>query len=210
MAKSDLKVNDALVNISIQNLSGELQSICNEIFTPATLGLIVCLNKKLMKRRDQLLATRKRKQEHYDQGKYPEYPDKLSDVVVGDWAVSTLPEDLKTRRVEITGPATDKCNIAKMCYGDGDILADVATIDFEDTIVPSFDNIIDGYNNVRNLFNGTLKKEYGIDSSKKMTNIMFRVRNLHLAEKNIEVDGNVVSAAICDFAVCLNWWEKIY
>ena len=45
------------------------------------------LHDKFKNRRDQLLASRKRRQSHYDQGKYPEYPPKDSEISVEDWVV---------------------------------------------------------------------------------------------------------------------------
>ena len=73
MANIELKENSSSINVITENLSDEVQLNCNKIFTPEALKLIINLNEKLRNRRDQLLATRLRKQEHYDQGKYPEY-----------------------------------------------------------------------------------------------------------------------------------------
>ena len=74
------------------------------IFIPEVCEVISLLHEKFKNRRDQLLSSRKRRQEHFDQGKYPEYPPKDSKISTSDWEVSTIPSNLLKRRVEICVP----------------------------------------------------------------------------------------------------------
>jgi malate synthase len=57
----------------------------------------------------------------------------------GDWKVATTPADLQRRHVEITGPAERKMVINALGCG-----ADVFMADFEDSLSPTWDNVVTG------------------------------------------------------------------
>jgi malate synthase len=84
--------------------------------------------------------------------------------------------------------------------------ADCAMLDFEDSMKPSWANVIDGIHNVIGACRGDLSytdpksgKEYAIDANDEGT-VMVRVRGLHLEESNILVDGEPVAGGILDLA----------
>src|SRR5215510_12266027 len=75
-----------------------------EVLSPAALDFLVELHREFNPRRLQLLGERKLRQEAIDRGIMPHFPPETTSVREGDWRVLAVPEDLRDRRVEITGP----------------------------------------------------------------------------------------------------------
>jgi malate synthase len=166
-------------------------------------------------RRQELLAARKDRQAHYDAGNLPEYLDPNSEAARGNWKVAPIPPELQCRRVEITGPVNSaKMVINMLSPNEQGAMADMAMLDFEDSMKPSFPNVLDGYKNVIGAVSGNLSFHSGTKSyqlnPQKMAYVMIRTRGLHLDEANITVDGVSISAGMLDFAVCFYHTAKIY
>lgn len=174
--------------------------------------LLVDLHSQLQSERESLLKKRKVRQLNFDEGKVPEYLSRDNEAVIGDWKIKPLPEDLKKRRVEITGPVNStKMVINMLSRNDDDVRADMAMLDFEDSMKPSWKNVVDGCFNVIGAARGDLRFE---QSSKNggpakvyelnpgdLPGIMVRCRGLHLDEENILIEGKPISAGIFDMAV---------
>lgn len=60
-----------------------------------------------------------------------------------DWKVAVVPHDLQMRHVEITGPTDRKMVINALNSG-----ADMYMADFEDSLTPSWKNIVEGQINL--------------------------------------------------------------
>lgn len=186
-----------------------------EIFTPDLLGLLTRLHHDFEPERRLLLKQRAERQKKYDAGELPDFEDRNSEAVKGNWRVAPIPPELMCRRVEITGPV----NSAKMVINmlnrtEEGTRADMAMLDFEDSLKPSFQNILDGYKNVRAAVSGQLSyytqnKEYKLNS-KEMAYVMVRARGLHLNETNIEIHGEAISAGLLDVAVCFLHTARLY
>jgi malate synthase A len=197
------------LNDSVQISEGAFTERTMKLLDDGFLSLLTKLHQKMEIRRNQLLAVRRRKQEHYDQGAIPRTEILNTKSSLLDWKVATIPIDLKVRRVEITGPVNDtKMVINMLSRNSAGFRADMAMLDFEDSMKPSWGNIIDGIYNVIGASLGELEyqkenssKTYKLDP-KDMAGIMVRVRGLHLQEVNIKIDGQFVSAGIFDLAVC--------
>lgn len=184
-----------------------------EIFSPDLVNLIRELHLKFEHKRQELLKTRQEKQKKYDAGEVPTYLDKNSEAVAGDWKVHPIPEDLKVRRVEITGPVHDPKMVINMLSRNAQgHRADTAMLDFEDSMKPSFDNVINGYKNVIGAAIGHLvyvraarankeEKTYSLNPD-DMAGLMVRVRGLHLNESNFRVNNQPVHGGLLDLAVC--------
>jgi malate synthase len=198
---TSLKISGEAPDTSIQNL-------LNKELT----DLLVELHEKLDPERQSLLWSRKVKQSKFNEGEAPEYLNKNNAAVEGDWNINPLPEDLKKRRVEITGPVNSAKMVINMLSRNksGD-RADMAMLDFEDSMKPSWPNIVDGYNNVIGAVRGDLRfkqpakgdrpaKTYSLDPD-DMPGVMVRVRGLHLNEPNITINGEPLSAGLLDLAV---------
>ena len=90
--------------------------------------------------------------------------------------------------------------------------ADAAMLDLEDSMKPSWANVVAGLDNVAAATRGDLEftkysaggeeiKTYRLNPD-DMPLIMVRVRGLHLNEANLHVDGAPVSAGLFDVALC--------
>lgn len=180
-----------------------------EVLTPEALGLIGRLHRRLDAERLELLEARDRRQARYDAGVVPEYLDRSSEAVTGDWRVAPIPADLSRRRVEITGPVNSAKMVIKMLSrGEDGARADTAMLDFEDSMKPTWTNVVDGVHNVRQAAAGSLtfvRPSGAIDALDPgdMAGLMVRVRGLHLVESNLTVDGEPVCGGIVDFALCM-------
>jgi malate synthase len=179
------------------------------------LDLIARLHARLDPDRRELLIDRESRQREYDAGALPGYlpaDDPAARQAASDWRIAPLPADLRKRRVEITGPISDpKMVINMLSRTDAGDRADAAMLDFEDSMKPSWDNVVRGVANLREAVDGTLTfsrpgkagqpaKEYRIDPD-DMPLLMVRVRGLHLDESNVTVDGIPVSAGLFDLTL---------
>lgn len=198
------KLNDA-----VEIANGAMNDRALALLDNRFLDLLTSLHRKLEIRRDQLLAVRVRRQESYDQGSIPrtEIVDEHSSQT--GWKVAPIPSDLQVRRVEITGPVNDAKMVINMLSRNSEgVSADMAMLDFEDSMKPTWKNVIDGIYNVIGASLGHLKfqkdpqsKVYQLNP-KEMAGIMVRVRGFHLDEVNIKVDGSFISAGLFDLALC--------
>jgi len=179
-----------------------------EIFTPTLTEILFSLHEKFNPNRLQLLNQRKIRQKTIDEGELPHF-DSSHPAKTTTWSVRPIPEDLLDRRVEITGPVSSAKMVINMLspnqHGE---LAQMCMLDFEDSMAPTWENVLSGYKNVigvahKNLsFVQTLEdgseKIYRLDPQKKMSHPMVRVRGLHMVEKNYLIDGAPVSAGLLD------------
>lgn len=180
------------------------------LLNPELIDLITYLHRELASERNRLLAARSERQSTYDNGELPAYPPATSEAASGDWRVAPIPKDLRKRRVEITGPVeSPKMVINMLSRGADGAMADTAMLDFEDSMKPSWANVVRGVHNVIGAIEGTLSyrdpssgKLYAINPG-DMPVVMVRVRGLHLAESNIRIDEQPVSAGLFDLATCL-------
>ncbi len=158
--------------------------------------------------RIELLQARADRQEGFDQGGLPGYLDPESEAAAGAWQVREIPHDLKQRRVEITGPVNNaKMVINMLSRNDQGEQADCAMLDFEDSMMPSWTNVIDGFHNVKEAVAGSLKfvdhrkgKTYELQP-KDMPVLMVRARGLHLDESNIRFNGRPIGASLVDMGL---------
>lgn len=194
---------------AVQISSGAKSQRALALLDSPFLTLLTSLHRKLEIRRNQLLACRRRRQESYDQGSIPRTEILNQNSKGPDWMVAPIPHDLQVRRVEITGPVNDTKMVINMLSRNADgKRADMAMLDFEDSMKPSWNNIIDGVYNVVGASRGELSyqkdeqaKVYKLNP-KDMAGLMVRVRGFHLQEVNLKIDGQYVSAGLFDLALC--------
>ncbi|MEM7587063.1 MAG: malate synthase A [Acidobacteriota bacterium] len=185
-----------------------------EVLTEPAVALVATLHRRLDAERRELLADREHRQAAIDGGELPRYPDLCSEAVIGNWRVAPIPPDLKRRRVEITGPVNHAKMVINMLSRNaaGD-RADTAMLDFEDSMKPTWQNVIDGVHNVKQAAEGTLtyvkrgadgepESIYALDPEDSAV-MMVRVRGLHLEESNLRVDGQPVCGGLMDLALTL-------
>jgi malate synthase len=182
-------------------------------FTKEFRTCLAVLLSKFEQRRGQLLASRKKRQIHFNQGKLPEFLDRNSPAVKSDWKVRPIPSDYLKRRVEITGPVNDpKMVINMLSRNEQGHRADTAMLDFEDSMRPIWKNVLAGIQNVYDATrgqlahhktdsNGNIVKTYKLDPA-DMAGLMVRIRGLHLNESNILFHGLPISAGVFDLFSC--------
>ncbi len=187
---------------------------CRELLTGRAVAMVAALHRSLSPQRDELLAARLERQKRWDAGDLPGYLPKDSEAVVGDWTVAEVPADLRRRRVEITGPVNDPKMVIKMLSrNELGHRADCAMVDFEDSMKPTWDHIVEGVHNVIGAAEKNLtyvkpargsqpERPYAVDPE-DMAKLWVRVRGMHLTESNVRVDGEPVAAGLFDLALCL-------
>lgn len=122
------------------------------------------------------------------------------------WKADEIPYYLKQRHVEITGPG----NNSKMVINAFNSGADGYMLDLEDSMTPTWFNVINGHHNIKEASRGTLKdfkydndgnlvKEYTIQKDNQPT-FFVRTRGLHMFEENVLVNDKPVPATIFDIA----------
>ncbi|MBG0756473.1 malate synthase A [Vibrio cidicii] len=150
---------------------------------------------------DELLTAREERQECIDQGELPDFLPQTQDIREGSWKILGIPHDLQDRRVEITGP-TDR----KMVINALNANVKVFMADFEDSMSPAWEKVLDGQINLRDAVNGTISytnpdngKHYQLVENPAV--LICRVRGLHLKEKHVTWQGEIIPGALFDFAL---------
>jgi malate synthase len=171
-----------------------------EILSREALEFYTTLHREFNSRRLELLRERSRRQETIDRGQMPNFLAETKAIRDGDWKVSPVLADLQNRRVEITGPVDRKMVINALNSGANCYMAD-----FEDAHSPTWEATLDGQINVRDAIRGTIDftspegKRYTLNKS--VATLLVRPRGWHLSEKHVEVDGELASASLFDFAL---------
>lgn len=182
-------------------LKAPLHKHYSEMLTLEALQFIAALQHNFNSRRKQLLAERAALQLKIDAGWEPGFMPETENIRQSEWLIAPVPEILKDRRVEITGPVDRKMIINALNSG-----ANIFMADFEDSNAPSWNNTIEGQINLRDAINRTIGfrnpdngKEYMLNE--KTATMFVRPRGWHLDEKHIEVDGEPMSASLVDFGL---------
>jgi malate synthase len=175
----------------------------SEVLTEAALEFLMELHERFDQRRRDLLQARMERQERFDSGELPDFPEETRGIRESEWAVGDIPNDLLDRRVEITGPTNAKMLINALNSG-----AKVYMADFEDAASPTWDEMVQGQVNLRNYWLGRLDytdpdtgKQYRVGDNPAV--LMVRPRGWHLPEDHVSVGGEAVAGALFDFAIYL-------
>jgi malate synthase len=160
-----------------------------ELFDEPANRLLNRLHDELDGERRALLAARRRDGEILDF-----LPP--SEATEGDWQIAPVPEPLRDRRVEITGPTNAKMVINALNSGARCFMAD-----FEDSNSPTWQNITEGQRNLHLAIRGELAhaengKHYELVAEPAL--LLARVRGLHLPERHLDAG---VCGAFMDFAL---------
>lgn len=181
-------------------LLGAVSPGYDKILTAEALAFVSQLQRKFNQERLDLLKRRDLRQAELDAGKLPDFPRESVDLKSSSWQVASCPPDLLDRRVEITGPVERKMMINAFNSG-----ANVFMADFEDSLSPTWSNVIQGQINLLEVTKRTLTfvspqgKHYRLND--KIATMVVRPRGWHLVEKHVLVDGQPVSASLFDFGL---------
>jgi len=162
------------------------------------LAFVADLQRRFDGRRRELLAQRDERQRAFDAGERPDFRSDGAEVRAGDWRVAPAPADLDDRRVEITGPVDRKMMINALNSG-----ARVFMADLEDSLAPSWANVVAGQVNLRDAVRRSLTltdrstgKDYALGD--ELATLVVRPRGWHLEERHVRVDGEPVSGSLFD------------
>jgi malate synthase len=173
----------------------------DEVLTPEALAFLAALHHRFEPARQELLARRRARQAAIDTGAtLGLLPETAPIRLDPSWRVADSPPDLTDRRVEITGPAEPKMIINALNSGARAFMAD-----FEDSLSPTWDNVLGGQAALRDAARGTLAftspegKAYRLGDSP--ATLLVRPRGWHLPERHVTVDGEPISGALFDFGL---------
>ena len=131
----------------------------------------------------------------------PDFLPETAKIREADWQVTDVPADLRDRRVEITGPTDRKMIINALNCG-----AKVFMADCEDSMTPTWHNVVQGQINLRDAVNGSIEldskgKHYQLNP--QTATLIVRPRGWHLPEKQLVIDGKAVPGAFVDYGLYL-------
>ena len=190
----------SLIPPGIQILGSMKTTYNHRVLTTEALEFMIHLHRKFNTRRLDLLEKRKQQQQDLIQGKPLGFLSETKHIRDNDWQIAETPKDLLDRRVEITGPPSAKMMINALNSG-----AKVFMADLEDSMSPTWENVIDSQINLQDAVRHNLKhnaangKNYKLN--KDIATLLVRPRGWHLPEKNIIIDGEVSSGSLTDFGL---------
>lgn len=170
------------------------------ILTPAAVSFLNNLVHEFREELQSLLESRRDRQTKYDAGALPNYVEGTEWIRHTPWKVAPIPNCLLDRRVEITCPPDRKMIINALNSG-----AKVFMADFEDSLSPTWPNILKGQKNLKDAVRRTITYEHptkGTYTLNEETAVIFvRPRGLHLTENHHQVKGQAIPASLFDFGL---------
>lgn len=160
-------------------------------------GVLTALVRRFRGQVEERLAARAARQARLDAGERLGFLPETRAIREGDWRVAPAPDDLRDRRVEITGPTDRKMMINALNSG-----ASVYMADLEDSTAPTWENLCRGQENLADAVRGTLAftapdgREYRLGET--LAKLMVRPRGWHLWEPRVRVDGRPSPAGLID------------
>jgi len=181
-------------------LPADQPNLYDRILTPGALAFVAHLHRRYEERRRALMRDRVERQRRLDAGETFGFLPETRSIREGSWTVAPIPGDLQDRRVEITGPTERKMVINALNSGASTFMAD-----FEDSLTPSWDNVVRGQINLRQAVDRTIgfKSPEGktYELAEKTATLIVRPRGWHLLESHMLVDGEPVAGAFFDFGL---------
>ncbi|TOC10929.1 malate synthase A [Vibrio parahaemolyticus] len=201
LAQTEQKTPPSQQTQGMLEVTGALAPEHQAIFPVEAQTFLSLLCEKFAGRVEELLEAREEKQARIDAGELPDFLPDTQDIREGSWKILGIPQDLQDRRVEITGP-TDR----KMVINALNANVKVFMADFEDSMSPAWDKVLDGQVNLRDAVNGSISytnssngKHYQLVDDPAV--LICRVRGLHLKEKHVTWLGQIIPGALFDFAL---------
>ena len=130
-------------------ISGKILPRYNEIISEEALKFVQEIHERFNKTRLDLLNERRKRQKIIDDGGKLDFLDETKKIRDGNWKIKNIPNDLLKRQVEITGPPVPK----KMLISALNSGADCYMTDLEDSLTPTFDNLMQSQLNIKDAIN---------------------------------------------------------
>ncbi len=172
-----------------------------EVVADDALEFVAELHRNFETTRRRLMQARARRQAEIDAGATPDFLIETRSVRESDWRVAPAPADMTNRRVEITGPSSNR----RMVINALNCGAQVYMTDFEDAHSPAWVPTLDGQLNVRDAYRRTISDETPdgrqYQLNEQTATLCVRPRGLHLMERHVLVDGEPVAGSFFDFGL---------
>ena len=172
-----------------------------KVFTEKACKFIEDLVKKFKPQINNILDNRKKTQENINNGIFPTFLEETEHIRNGSWKVAQIPKDLINRTIEITGPVDRKMIINALNSNANCFMCDI-----EDSLSPSWENIVNGQINLYDLarknisyFHKKRNKHYKINDYNNIPTLMVRPRGFHMIESHITLNGEPIPACLFDF-----------
>lgn len=179
---------------------GTVPDDLSHVLSPEALSFIAGLQRQFGARREELLELRPARAAALVAGDYAALQNPDPVVREGDWQVAPAAPALNDRRTEITGPTDRKMMINALNSG-----AKVFMVDFEDSLSPTWWNVIDGQRNVMDAVRHTISFENPdgrtYELKDEIATLVIRPRGWHLVERHLTIDGAPISASLFDFGL---------
>ncbi len=172
------------------------------VLTAPALQFIKALHQNFNPRRLELLAKRQERQKALNAGGTLDFLPETEAIRKAEWKVAETPKDLLDRRVEITGPTDAKMLINALNSG-----ARIFMADMEDSLSPTWANVIQGQINLQDANRHTLNfknddgRTYHLKPAQELATLLVRPRGWHLSEKNLTLGGEALSGSLFDFGL---------
>jgi len=194
-------MENTLLKLPKVQFTNAVKNYYPEILTDDALEFITALHEIFNTKRLALLKQREAQQTVFDSGKFPEFPEETKSIRERNWTAGSIPEDLKDRRVEITGPVDRKMIINALNSGAKTFMADL-----EDSNSPTWDNCMQGQQNLIDANTKTIAlvdhkrgKTYQLNDETAV--LLVRPRGLHLNESHIIINDEEASGSLVDFGL---------
>ncbi|CAI8053520.1 Malate synthase [Geodia barretti] len=151
-----------------------------DVLSDDALEFVAELHRNFETTRRRLMQARVRRQAEIDGGATPDFLAETRSVREGDWRVQPAPADLTNRRVEITGPSSNR----RMVINALNCGAQTNVRDAYRRIIS--DEAADG-------------RQYRLNEN--IATLCVRPRGLHLMERHVLVDGEPVAGSFFDFGL---------
>lgn len=178
----------------------EIPAVFKSLFTNELHAFLETLHHNFHKKRNDVLD--KRISQYVEKPTFlPETKAIREDV---SWKGPSLAPGLIDRRVEITGPVAPR----KMVINALNSNATQYMADFEDSLAPTWNNVLEGQQNLYDAVRRTIRletkeKTYSLRDSSDvpLPTLLVRPRGWHMEEQHYKVDGVAMSASLFDFGV---------
>ena len=180
------------------------KNINPQLLTPGLTHFLDGLHNEHKEQYESVLLKRK----NLHESKKYDYRKDTEEIRKGEWKVSSIPDNLHRRYVELTGPANDP----KMVINAMNSKADAYMLDLEDSMSPSWKNVLSGHKNILPAVSGSLtydapgtklNKKYQI-TNEESPKFFVRSRGLHMREDNVlDSKNNPISATLFDIGTYL-------
>ena len=130
-------------------ISGKILHRYEEIISEDALKFVQEIHERFNNTRLDLLNERKKMQKIIDDGGKLDFLNESKKIRDGNWKIKNIPEDLLKRQEEITGPPVPK----KMLISALNSGADCYMTDLEDSLSPTFDNLMQSQLNIKDAIN---------------------------------------------------------